>query len=229
MMAYDTAKHVDLSENHTDESVRKHSKDRVDLMTPICKAFTTDVGVEVTGLGVQVYGGHGYIRENGMEQNLRDSKIFCIYEGTNGIQAMDLIGRKLSMQEGQLPKDFFGEVDQALANSSDDVSFIAEPLKDALAILRKTTDWLQASKEQNPNDAAAAGVDYLQLFGVVTIGYYWLRASNVAVKNEGVFYQGKLATALFFAQKILPRVYALAPAVMAGSTCVMEPSEELIL
>ena len=229
MMAYDTAKHVDLSENHTDESVRQYSKSRVDLMTPICKAFITDVGVEVTGLGVQVYGGHGYIRENGMEQNLRDSKIFCIYEGTNGIQAMDLIGRKLSMHEGQLPKDFFGEVDQALASSSDSVNFIAEPLKDALAILRKTTDWLQASKEQNPNDAAAAGVDYLQLFGVVTLGYYWLRASNVAVKNEGVFYQGKLATALFFAQKILPRVYALAPAVMAGSTCVMEPSEELIL
>ncbi len=229
MMAYDTAKHVDLSENHLDDAVRAVSKARVDLMTPICKAFITDVGVEVTGLGVQVYGGHGYIKENGMEQNLRDSKIFCIYEGTNGIQAMDLIGRKLSMNDGRLPKDFFADVLAEIESTGSELSFIADPLESALSALGKTTDWLMESKISNPNDSAAAAVDYLQMFGLVTLGYYWLRAAKVAAANEGVFYQGKLATAKFFATKLLPRVHGLAPAVMAGSDCVMDPSEDLII
>jgi len=229
MMAYDTAKHVDLSENHPDEAIRSASKARVDLMTPVCKAFITDVGTEVTGLGVLVYGGHGYIKENGMEQNLRDSKIFCIYEGTNGIQSMDLIGRKLSMGGGQLPKDFFADVTRELESSSNELDFISKPLASALAALEKTTDWLIESKASNPNDSAAAAVDYLQIFGLVTLGYYWLRASKVALPQDGVFYQGKLATARFFATKLLPRVHGLAPAVMAGSDCVMNPAEELII
>ena len=229
MMAYDTAKHVDLSENHPDETLRVQSKERVDLMTPICKAFITDAGVEVTGLGVQVYGGHGYIRENGMEQNLRDSKIFCIYEGTNGIQAMDLIGRKLSMAAGKLPKDFFADVSAELKSASVEVAFIAKPLAEALTVLETTTSWLLESKANNPNDAAAAAVDYLQLFGLVTLGYYWLRASKVATAQAGAFYQGKLATAKFFATKLLPRVHGLAPAIMAGGDTVMDPSEDLIL
>jgi len=229
MMAYDTAKHVDLSENHPDEAVRNASKARVDLMTPVCKAFITDVGVEVSGLGVQVYGGHGYIKEHGMEQNMRDSKIFCIYEGTNGIQAMDLVGRKLSMNDGQLPIDFFAEVKSELASASAEMAFVTQPLTSALSALEEVTAWLIKSKEEDLNDSAAAAVDYLQMFGLVSLGYYWLRAAKVASGKEGVFYQGKLATANFFATKLLPRVHGLAPVVMSGSRCVMEPSEELIV
>jgi alkylation response protein AidB-like acyl-CoA dehydrogenase len=229
MLAYDTAKHVDLSENHTDAAVRGASKARVDLMTPVCKGFITDVGVEVAGLGVQVYGGHGYIKENGMEQNMRDSKIFCIYEGTNGIQAMDLIGRKLSMQGGQLPKDFFADVKNELTSAGDELAFITQPLEGALAALEETTGWLLSSKESNPNDAAATAVDYLQVFGLVTLGYYWLRAAKAAVNQEGAFYKGKLATATFFATKLLPRVHGLVPTIMAGSGCVMDPEESVIL
>lgn len=229
MMAYDTAKYVDLSENHPDETVRSKAKERVDLMTPICKAFTTDVGVEVSSLGVQVYGGHGYIRENGMEQNLRDSKIFCIYEGTNGIQALDLVGRKLSMSGGQLPKDFFAEINDELESATDELSFICEPLLDALNDLQKATDWLVESKQHNPNDSASAAVDYLQLFGWVSLGYYWLRAAKVASKHDAVFYQAKLVTAKFFATKLLPRAQGLLPVVMSGSGCVMDPTEEMIL
>jgi alkylation response protein AidB-like acyl-CoA dehydrogenase len=229
MMAYDTAKHVDLSENHTDESIRALSKARVDLMTPICKAFITDVGVEVTGLGVLVYGGHGYIKENGMEQNLRDSKIFCIYEGTNGIQAMDLIGRKLSMNGGQLPKDFFADVLAELESAGNELDFMTVPLASALAELGKVTDWLIDSKDSNPNDSASVAVDYLQMFGLVTLGYYWLRSSKIAVAQDGRFYKGKMATAMFFATKLLPRVHGLVPVIMAGSDCVMDPNEDLII
>jgi alkylation response protein AidB-like acyl-CoA dehydrogenase len=228
MMAYDTAKHVDLSENHSDADVRSASKARVDLMTPVCKAYTTDVATEVTGLGVLVYGGHGYIKENGMEQNLRDSKIFCIYEGTNGIQSLDLVGRKLSMNGGQLPKDFFADVLAEIESTASELDFIAGPLKAALSELSKVTDWVIESKQNNPNDAAAVAVDYLQMFGLVTVGYYWLRASKVAVANEGRFYQGKMATAKFFATKLLPRVYGISPVIVAGSDCVMGPDEELI-
>jgi alkylation response protein AidB-like acyl-CoA dehydrogenase len=228
MMAYDTAKHVDLSENHPDADVRAASKARVDLMTPVCKAYTTDVGTEVTGLGVLVYGGHGYIKENGMEQNLRDSKIFCIYEGTNGIQSLDLVGRKLSMNDGRLPKDFFADVLAEIESAGSELDFISAPLESALAEMSKVTEWLIESKESNPNDSASVAVEYLQVFGLLTLGYYWLRSSKVAVSKEGDFYKGKIATAKFFARKLLPRVYGLAPAIMAGSDCVMEPSEDLI-
>jgi len=229
MMAYDTAKHVDLSENHADDAVRAAAKARVDLMTPICKAFITDVGVEVTGLGVQVYGGHGYIKENGMEQNLRDSKIFCIYEGTNGIQAMDLIGRKLSMNGGALPEDFFNDVKAEIESAGGEQAFIAKPLTEALDALKTATDWLIESKKHNPNDSAAAAVDYLQVFGLVTVGYYWLRAAKAAAGKDSDFYKGKLATATFFATKLLPRVHGLVPVIMAGGDCVMDPEEDLIL
>lgn len=229
MLAYDTAKHVDLSENHADATVRLASKARVDLMTPVCKAFITDVGVDVASLGVQVYGGHGYIKEHGMEQNMRDSKIFCIYEGTNGIQAMDLIGRKLSMNGGQLPKDFFAEVKAEIGTADAGIEFILSPLTHALDSLETATNWLVESKQDNPNDSAAAAVDYLQMFGLVTVGYYWLRATKVAANQDGDFYKGKLATARFFATKLLPRVHGLLPVVMAGSDCVMDPAEELII
>ena len=187
------------------------------------------MGTEVTGLGVLVYGGHGYIKENGMEQNLRDSKIFCIYEGTNGIQSLDLVGRKLSMNGGQLPKDFFADVLEEIESTASELDFIAGPLKSALSELSKVTDWVIESKQNNLNDAAAVAVDYLQMFGLVTVGYYWLRASKVAVANEGRFYQGKMATAKFFATKLLPRVYGIAPVIMAGSDCVMDPEEDLIV
>lgn len=229
MLAYDTAKHVDLSENHPDEAVRTKSKERVDLMTPVCKAYITDVGVEVTGLGVLVYGGHGYIRENGMEQNLRDSKIFTIYEGTNGIQAMDLIGRKLSMAGGTLPHDFFADIEGELSSAEAGLEFLTAPLITALQALKETTDWLVESKKSNPNDSAAAAVDYMEMFGLVTLGYYWLRAAKVASNEKGAFYEGKLATAKFFAAKLLPKANAFAPVIMSGSDSVMMPDEELIV
>lgn len=109
------------------------------------------------------------------------------------------------------------------------MAFVTQPLTSALSALEEVTAWLIKSKEEDLNDSAAAAVDYLQMFGLVSLGYYWLRAAKVASGKEGVFYQGKLATANFFATKLLPRVHGLAPVVMSGSRCVMEPSEELIV
>jgi hypothetical protein len=142
---------------------------------------------------------------------------------------MDLIGRKLSMQDGVLPYDFFADIETELNAGGAGLEFLTTPLSSALQALKETTDWLVESKQSNPNDSAAAAVDYLEMFGLVTLGYYWLRAAKVASNESGTFYQGKLATAKFFAAKLLPKANALAPVIISGSDSVMSPAEELII
>ena len=230
MLAYDAAKWVDLSKVETDPERQKYARDRVDLLTPICKAFLTDSGFEVSSLGIQVYGGHGYIRENGMEQNLRDSKIFCIYEGTNGIQAMDLVGRKLMMNDGALPEAFFKEIAdliQSMQKPSNPVEALTA-MMEALAALHETTEWMQQANVEQPDHAAACACDYLQMFGLVTLGYYWLRALQEAAKDDTEFYRGKCATAEFFMDKLLPRVHGLARVIQTGGESVADVDESLI-
>ncbi|RKZ47651.1 MAG: acyl-CoA dehydrogenase [Gammaproteobacteria bacterium] len=226
MVAYDTAKHYDISKAHPDESVRKTANDRVELMTPICKAFATDVGCEVASLGVLVLGGAGYIRESGMEQYIRDAKIFCIYEGTNTIQALDLVGRKMKMN---LPQTFIKEMinDLAAESGNDELGFIVEPMQAALNLLDKTTQWLTAAALEDPQNPAATAVEYLTMYSLVTHGHFWIKAARAALaKQDDDFYKGKLATARFFTNKILPRIYGLAPVIMAGSESVMTAEED---
>ncbi len=226
MVAYDTAKQFDLSKAHPDEAVRKAAKNQVDLMIPICKAFATDAGCEVASLGVQVLGGAGYIRESGMEQYMRDAKIFCIYEGTNGIQSLDLVGRKMSMG---LPETFIkqmvAELEADLENS--ELAFIIGPMKMALDLLDVTTQWLQEAAREDKQNPAAGAVEYMTMYSLVTHGYFWIKAAKASLaKQDDPFYVGKLATAKFFAARILPRVYGLGPAIMAGSESVMAVDEK---
>ena len=228
MVAYDTAKQYDISKAHPDESIRKTASDRVELMTPICKAFATDVGCEVAGLGVLVLGGAGYIRESGMEQYMRDSKIFCIYEGTNTIQALDLVGRKMKMN---LPQKFIKEMATILEaeSSNSELAFILEPMKIALELLDETTQWLTKATQEDPQNSAAAAVEYLTLYSLLTHGYFWIIAAKATLtKQDDSFYQAKLATAQFFAAKILPRAHSLAPAIMSGAAAVMAAEEDWI-
>ena len=226
MVAYDTAKQYDMSKAHPDESVRKTANDRVELMTPICKAFATDVGCEVANLGVLVLGGAGYIRESGMEQYIRDAKIFCIYEGTNAIQSLDLVGRKMKMN---LPQIFIKEMvnDLAAESNNNELNFIVEPMKTALKLLDETTEWLTTAAQEDPQNPAATAVEYLTLYSLVTHGHFWVKAAKAALgKQDDDFYKGKLVTAQFFANKILPRIYGLAPIIMAGSESVMSAEED---
>jgi len=228
MLSYETAKQLDLARHHPDADVRQAAMDYVDLMTPVCKAFFTDVGFEVSSLGVQVFGGNGYIREYGMEQNIRDAKIACIYEGTNGIQSLDLIGRKLPTGYGRLLRRFF-EPEQAFIaaeQNNADLQFILVPLQKTFGKLQQVTVWIAERGMADPNDAAAGAYEYLRLFGLVALGYFWARAAKISMtKTDDVFYRGKLATARFYAAHLLPQVNALALSIMAGSEAVMQPDE----
>ncbi|MGH8530078.1 MAG: acyl-CoA dehydrogenase family protein [Nevskiales bacterium] len=225
VMAYETAKHADLAQHHPDAAVREAAQDWVELTTPLVKAFCTDQAVELGSMAIQVYGGHGYIREHGIEQILRDSKILCLYEGTNGIQAMDLVRRKLVMQNGRLADRFFQRAEAVLKQHATDkqMAFIVQPLTAALKHLHATTQWLQTRMKEGPNDAGAAAADYLRAFSLAMLGYNWLRMAAAALKSDDAnFRAAKLATASFFATRLLPQVDSLCVMAQAGGDSVME-------
>ena len=218
VLAYETGMYVDYAQNHPSQEVREEANDWVELNTPLVKAYCTDMAVELGSTAIQVYGGHGFIREHGVEQILRDSKILCLYEGTNGIQSMDLVRRKLFLNEGRAAKRFFALVAKAAADAGPSQAFIAAPLKAALADLEKATQWIAESFRSNPEQAAFGCCDYLRAFSLTYLGYNWLRMS-AALEGEAdeVFKASKLCTARFFASKLLPQVGPLCATVQGGA------------
>lgn len=222
------ASYLDKAQRHPDAAQRQASDDLVALLTPVVKAFITDLGSEVTNLGVQVYGGHGYIRDNGMEQFVRDARIGQIYEGTNGIQAMDLVGRKLPAHVGRLLRPFFHPLAAYLEAHAGDAALA--PLAKAFGRLQRATGWIGQRGLADPDEAGAAASDYLRLFGLVAMGYLWARMAEVAqakVKgDEGLFYRAKIDTARFYFERLLPQSSALYAAIMAGSDGMMSFNDE---
>ena len=224
---------IDVEERDPDEERRAEAEDLVALMTPVIKAFLTDVGFEVTNLALQCYGGHGYVREFGMEQFVRDARIAQIYEGTNGVQAMDLVGRKMPEGDGRLVKRFFARVqpDVERAASGDDAlaKEMAAQLGRSLQSLQETTMGIAQRAQQDPNELGAAAVDYLRMFGLVSTGWMWLRMAMVAqaklAAGEGdrTFLETKRQTARFYFAKLLPQVRALQATIAAGAESVMAP------
>ena len=209
VMAYETAMYVDIAHHHPDPAVREEAQDWVDLNTPLVKAFCTDAAFELGSTAIQVYGGHGFVRDHGVEQIVRDSKILCLYEGTNGIQAMDLVRRKLLMHDGRLAQRFFARV-RAENQSDAPVGYLVRPLMKALEALESTTAWLRESYKQNPDAAGFGATDYLRAFSLCYLGYNWLRmAKAVSNSSDEAFKQSKLATAEFFATRMLPQVSSL--------------------
>ncbi len=231
-LAYWVAKLIDVEAKHPDAEARQEATDLVALMTPIIKAFLTDTGFEVTNLGLQVYGGHGYIREWGMEQFVRDARIAQIYEGTNGVQAMDLIGRKVPEANGRLMRRFLKLVqDDVKAAASDArVAELARPLGEAVRTLQETVMGVMQAAMKNPDEAGAAASDFLRLMGVVATGWMWLKMARVAQaklasgEGDAAFYDAKVKTARFYMTKLLPQVSSLAASIRAGAAPVMEPA-----
>ncbi|HVT34433.1 MAG TPA: acyl-CoA dehydrogenase family protein [Nevskiaceae bacterium] len=210
MLAYETAIYVDLARHATDPAVREEAQDFVDLNTPLVKSFCTDSAFELGSQAIQVYGGHGFIKEHGIEQIARDSKILCLYEGTNGIQAMDLVRRKLMMNGGALPKRFFAKARKHINAAGKDYAYIAQPLAKVIDDLEATTQWIQQSYKTTPDDAAFGCVDFQRAFCLAYLGLNWLRmAQAAATKSEAALRDGKRATALYFAQRMLPQVHSL--------------------
>ena len=222
---------LDIADKHPEPERRQEADDLVALMTPIVKAFMTDAGHEVTNLGVQVFGGHGYIRETGVEQLVRDARIAQIYEGANGIQALDLVGRKLPQHMGRLLRRFFHPVADFLEENQAEAELtdFVLPLAKAFGRLQQATAWVAQQGLRDPEEAGAAASDYLRLFALVALAYLWARTAKVALaKREaenGAFYRAKLATARFYMTRLLPQSSALFAAIMAGAKPVMEPEE----
>ncbi len=215
---------LDIAKGSEDEEKKKRAAAMVALLTPIAKAYFTDRGLDVTVLGQQVFGGHGYIREWGMEQFVRDVRIAQIYEGTNGIQALDLMGRKVVADSGAAFNLFKQEVSEFLSQvaNSDQVAAVRR----ALEQLTEATEFVIGQAKEDPNAVGAASVDYLDLFGLTAYGYMWLRMVEAAKKNEGDFYFAKQGTAEFFFTRILPETNAYFAKVMAGSDSMMALSAE---
>ncbi|WP_288472655.1 acyl-CoA dehydrogenase, partial [uncultured Pseudomonas sp.] len=182
-------------------------------------------GLELCVAGQQVFGGHGYIREWGQEQLVRDVRITQIYEGTNGIQALDLVGRKLAGSRGALYRPFSEEVHGYLASLPADNEFAA-PLRQALDQLDGATEWLLQAGASDPHELGAASVDYLHLFGYVAYAYLWARAAAAAAEQDAAFAEAKLATARFYFARLLPRTLSLAAAVRSGAQPLYALAEE---
>ncbi len=223
VLAYETAMHVDTAHHSADPAEREAAQDWVELNTPLVKAFCTDSAVDLASTAIQVYGGHGFIREHGVEQIARDAKILCLYEGTNGIQAMDLVRRKLMLHGGRLPQRFFAAVRQDLADAPE---FIAAPLGKALAELESTTAWVQQSYKTTPDDAAFGCVDYLRAFSLTYLGWNWLRMVRALDSSDldTAARQSKLATAQFFVTRQLSQVPSLLANVREDATPLMSLS-----
>ena len=232
-LAYLNAESLDLATNHPDEDTRTRAQERADLLTPITKGWGTDLGVELTSLGVQVHGGMGYIEETGAAQHYRDIRIAPIYEGTNGIQAMDMVGRKLPMRAGGVMADHLAAIEDTaseLAKGDEELAAIGARLADAHAVLKETTDWLLANGLSDPNNALAGATPYLRMCGIVTGGWLLARAAQAARnlldagEGDADFLNQKLVTARFYAEQLLPQAAGLAPSVTAGPSDLLDAS-----
>jgi alkylation response protein AidB-like acyl-CoA dehydrogenase len=226
-----TALEQDVATRHPDPAERQAADDFVQLITPVVKAYLTDMGWDSTAMGQQVLGGHGYIREWGMEQYVRDARIAQIYEGTNGIQALDLVGRKMGQHAGRYLRRFFHPVMAFIEAKSDEPAMeeFVLPLSKAFGRLQSATAEVARRGMADPFEAGAAASDYLRLFGLTALAYCWARMAEIALaKQDGegaAFYRAKLVTARFFMQRILPQTSALSAQVLAGGKVLKEMEE----
>ena len=217
---------LDTSKYAGDAQIKKKGEDLVALLTPVAKAFFTDIGFESCVHGQQVLGGHGYIREWGQEQLVRDVRIAQIYEGTNGIQALDLMGRKTVANGGAFFQVFADEIQGFINdNTGADMAEFVQPLQGALDNLKQLTAEVIERSKANPNEVGAASVEYLHTFGYTAYAYMWARMAKVALAastDSDGFYQAKLSTARFFFKRLLPRIHSLSESVRAGSEVLFE-------
>jgi len=216
---------IDVEERHPDAGRREEAADLVALMTPVIKAFCTDLGFEMANLALQCFGGHGYIREYGMEQFVRDARIAQIYEGTNGVQAMDLLGRKVPEGDGRLVRRFVAIVERDLAAAAELPTLvpIVERVRDAVERLERVTGTTLARAAKNPDEIGAVAAEYLRLFGLVAVGWMWTRMAQIGESKAGSagVAASKRSTAEFFVTKLLPETQSLAARIDAGAAPVM--------
>jgi 3-(methylsulfanyl)propanoyl-CoA dehydrogenase len=228
-----TALKSDVAHRSGDPKDRQEADDHMGLLTPVLKGVLTDTGFANTVLAQQMYGGHGYIAEQGMEQFVRDARISMIYEGANGIQALDLVGRKLPRDGGRAVMAFFGEVGAYAKEHGADEAMkpFVTPLSTALGHLQQATGWLMQNAMTKPDNAGAAATDYMKLFGLVALAYMWARMAKVtqdkiAAGGATPYLSTKLVTGRFFMEKLLPETAVHLARIQSGSETTMELAAE---
>src|SRR5204863_5547601 len=227
-----TALKGDVAHRADDAKTRQAADDHMGLLTPVIKGVLTDQGFANAVMAQQVFGGHGYVAEWGMEQFVRDARIAMIYEGANGIQGLDLVGRKLPKDGGRALQAFFGEAQAFIkAHGDDAMKPYVGPLAAALGHLQQATMWLMQNAMTKPDNAGAGATDYMQLFGLVVFGYMWARMAKVAqdkIASSGAtpYLTTKLVTGRFFMERMLPETSVHLARIQTGSATTMElPAE----
>ena len=224
-LAFWLSQQVDVSLNHSNENVRKEADDMVSLMTPVVKSFFSDMGMEITNEAIQIFGGYGYTRDQGIEQLYRDNRITPIYEGTNSVQAIDLVFRKV-LANRTLEK-FISLVQNEIKNYNDDVELkrLSNILKEKIKLLLDFSNWLDDKLKNQKDDVSAACNDFLKVLGYVALGFSWLKMTKVSFDNSSKnknFYEEKINTAKYFFDKILPRIDSHYHSAIAGSESLMK-------
>ena len=214
----------DIIKSSDDNKVKNNAENIIALMTPILKSFATDVGCESANLALQIYGGHGYIKDHGMEQLVRDARIAPIYEGTNGIQALDLVGRKMQRNDGEIIENFFSIINDYLNNLSTDkkLETIVKQFKKSFDELVFIANHLQSFNKNKINEINGTAVEFLQMFSYVSIGYIWLKLLIISIEknndNSNEFLKSKIATGKYYFNKVLPQTSFLKDHILSGAS-----------
>jgi hypothetical protein len=224
-LAFWLSQQVDVSLNHPEKKVRESAEELVSLMTPVVKSFFTDMGTEITNEAIQVFGGYGYTKDQGIEQLYRDNRITPIYEGTNSIQAIDLVFRKV-LNNKILP-NFISIIRNEIKLSSDtkELQGFSKILEYNLKFLEKLTNWIENTSRISKDDVSAACNDYLKILGYISLAFSWFKIAKVSQKNlsqNKTFYEEKINTAMYYYDKILPRVETHFNSAKAGSSSIMK-------
>ncbi len=214
----------DIIKSSDDNKVKDNAENIIALMTPILKSFATDVGCESANLALQIYGGHGYIKDHGMEQLVRDARIAPIYEGTNGIQALDLVGRKMQRNDGEIIENFFSIINNYLNNLSTDkkLETIVKQFKKSFDELVFIANHLRSFNKNKINEINGTAVEFLQMFSYVSIGYIWLKLLIISIEknndNSNEFLKSKIATGKYYFNKVLPQTSFLKDHILSGAS-----------
>ena len=224
-LAFWLSQQVDVSLNHSKEEIRKEADDMVSLMTPVVKSFFSDMVMEITNEAIQVFGGYGYTRDQGIEQLYRDNRITPIYEGTNSVQAIDLVFRKVLVNK-TLDK-FITLIRYEIKNykSNQELKKFTDVLEKKIIILQDFSKWLEKKLKVQKDDVSAACNDFLKVLGYVALGYSWLKMTKISYENSNKnkeFYDEKINTAKYFFDKIFPRVGSHYQSAIAGSDSIMK-------
>ena len=215
---------TEVSLYHSDEKIRRDASELVSLMTPVVKSMFTDLGMEITSDAMQIFGGYGYTKDQGIEQLYRDNRITPIYEGTNSVQAIDLVFRKLVNKESDIINRYIESLKKDLSSNNQELKNFNEKLDNSLKTLIKFTDWIKDKMQKSKNDVSAACNDYLKVLGYVAVAHSWIKVLEVSYKNYETnkqFYEDKINTAKYYFERVLPRIESHYISAVSGSDYIM--------